>query len=241
MILTAVAFLAGVLTILTPCVFVVLPVILGTAVVRRGKSTPYVVVGSLILSVILFTVLLKATTLFGNIDERIWKYVTGAILLIFGLSLLRPQLFSWLRLPSRVGIKSNQYMGAYIEKKSFWGDVLVGASLGPVFSSCSPTYFLILATIFPLSFGEGLLYVSVYAFGLGFMLFIVALLGSEAVARLRVFSDVSGTFKKSIGVLFIILGILVITGLQTRIEGKLLEMNIVDISSIEYRLIKLLP
>jgi cytochrome c-type biogenesis protein len=238
---TAVAFLAGVLTILTPCIFVVLPIILGTAVVRRGKSTPYVVVGSLIISIVLFTVLLKTTTLFVHIDEQIWRYLTGVVLVLFGLTLIRPQFLSWVRLPPRVGRASNRSLGSGIEKKSFWGDVLVGASLGPVFSSCSPTYFLILATIFPLSFGEGLWYVSVYAFGLGLMLFFIALLGGEAVARLRFFSDVEGTFKRLVGGIFIVIGLLVVSGLSERIETKLLDMNFIDVSTLEYRLIKLLP
>jgi cytochrome c-type biogenesis protein len=239
--LTAVAFLAGVLTVLTPCVFVVLPVILGTAVVGRSRSTPYVVVGALIVSIILFTLVLKVTSLTVHTDERVWRYVTGAILSIFGLSLIFPNLFSWIRLPSRLGSMSNRSLGSGIERKTFWGDVLVGASLGPVFSSCSPTYFLILATIFPLSLMEGLWYVSVYVLGLGLMLFIIALLGREAVTRLRFFSDVHGTFKRVIGGVFFVIGLLVALGVSERIEVKLIEMNLIDVNALEYRLIKLLP
>ena len=51
---------------------------------------------------------------------------------------------------------------------------MIGAALGPVFSSCSPTYALIVATVLPQSFLSGLFYISVYVIGLALMLLLVA-------------------------------------------------------------------
>ncbi|USN58208.1 MAG: hypothetical protein H6767_08005 [Candidatus Peribacteria bacterium] len=42
------------------------------------------------------------------------------------------------------------------------GSILVGISLGPVFSSCSPTYAIILAVILPTSFLFGLVNLFAY-------------------------------------------------------------------------------
>ena len=238
MLLALVAFLAGVLTVLTPCVFVVLPVILGTSVVRNGRWTPYVVVISLTLSIVLFTILLKATTLLVSVPPVVWTYLSGSILMFFGLTLVFPRLTLRRTMRDHTG---GRLLGKGMHTKGLWGDVLVGAALGPVFSSCSPTYFIILATVFPLSFTLGLFYVSVYALGLALMLFLVALLGAYAVGRLRSLSNPDGVFKRTIGVLFIAIGILILTGMNARIEVYLLEVNALDVASFEYRLIDRIP
>jgi len=238
MTLLAVSFLAGVLTALTPCVFAVLPVILGTAVVRNGRWTPYIVVGSLTLSIILFTILLKATTLLMDVPSVVWTYLSGSILTFFGLTLVFPRL-SFISITG--GRTGERLLGKGMRTKGYWGDVLVGAALGPVFSSCSPTYFIILATVFPLSFTLGLFYVSAYALGLALMLFLIALLGAHAVRRLRLLSNPDGVFKRTVGVLFIIIGILIFTGMVTRIEAYLLEVNVFDIGLFEYKLIDRIP
>ena len=41
--------------------------------------------------------------------------------------------------------------------------IATGAALGPVFSTCSPTYSLLLATVFPVSFLSGIGYTLIYA------------------------------------------------------------------------------
>ena len=53
---------------------------------------------------------------------------------------------------------------------------MVGLSLGPVFSSCSPTYAIILAVILPASFLTGLLNLFAYVLGLSIALLVIALL-----------------------------------------------------------------
>ncbi len=53
--------------------------------------------------------------------------------------------------------------------------IATGAALGPVFSTCSPTYSLLLATVFPVSFVAGIGYTLIYAIGLSLMLTIIAI------------------------------------------------------------------
>lgn len=70
------SFLAGVLTILAPCVLPVLPVILAGSLSEKKSWYPSVVTFSLAISVVLFTVLLKVSTLFIGIPSDFWKYVS---------------------------------------------------------------------------------------------------------------------------------------------------------------------
>jgi len=63
MILLIVSFIAGVLTILAPCILPLLPVVLGGAVSDAGnRRRPFIIIIALSLSVFIFTLLLKGST-----------------------------------------------------------------------------------------------------------------------------------------------------------------------------------
>lgn len=232
MTLLVVSFIAGILTVLAPCILPLLPVVVGSSAAGRSRLTPYVVVGSLALSVFLFTYLLKVSTAFITVPQEFWTYLSGGILILFGLILFFPGL--WERLPgmAAVSASSNKLVGTGYQRKSFLGDVLIGAALGPVFSSCSPTYFVILASVLPASFALGTLYLFAYVLGLSIVLLLIALLGQRFADRLTRISDPHSYLKRGIGVLFIALGVLIATGYEKKIETALLD-NGFDITKVE--------
>ncbi len=223
-----IAVLAGALTILAPCILPLLPVIIGSSAQGRSKWTPYIVIGSLGASILVFTYLLKASTLLIDIPTAVWSYISGGILIGFGLVLALPKL--WNKVPgiSKLSVGSNKLVGSGHQKKSVWGDVLIGAALGPVFSSCSPTYFVILATVLPESFLVGTVYLLAYIAGLSAVLLLIALLGQKVMGRLLNLADDSGWFKKVIGVLFIAIGIAIMFGLDKVFETAILDSGLLD-------------
>jgi cytochrome c biogenesis protein CcdA len=225
--------MAGVLTVLAPCILPLLPVVVGSSATGRSKATPYIVVASLALSIILFTYVLKFSTALIMVPPELWSFLSGGILMLFGVTLVFPAL--WERLPglARLSAGSNKLVGSGYQKKSFWGDVLIGAALGPVFSSCSPTYFVILASVLPASFALGSLYLFSYTLGLSLVLLLVALLGQRFADRLTGLSDARGWFKKAIGVLFLVIGISIATGYEKRFEVWLLDSGFVDVVRFE--------
>lgn len=233
MTLLAVSFIAGVLTVLAPCILPLLPVVLGSSATGRSKATPYIVVGSLALSIILFTYALKFSTALIMIPQAFWTGLSGGILILFGLVLMFPGLWEHIPGVNRLSRDSNKLVGTGYQKKSFWGDVLIGAALGPVFSSCSPTYFVILASVLPASFALGTLYLFAYAAGLSSVLLLIALLGQRFADRLTNVANSRGWFKWCIGVLFILLGLLIVTGYEKRFEVWLLESGFVDVVKFE--------
>lgn len=219
----ALSFFSGVLTVLAPCILPLLPVIIGTSAGARSRFTPYIVIGSLAASIVVFTYLLKASTLLIEIPTTFWAYFSGSILLMIGLTFAFPAL--WERVPglNRVSQRGNAVIGSGYTKKSFWGDVTIGAALGPVFSSCSPTYFLILAAVLPASFLLGTVYLLVYVSGLAFVLLLIALLGQRFVSNIAWAANPHGWFKRSIGVMFLIVGVAIITGLDKQFEAYILD------------------
>ncbi|MFA6050709.1 MAG: cytochrome c biogenesis protein CcdA [Candidatus Paceibacterota bacterium] len=235
------SFVAGLLTVLAPCVLPLLPVIIGGAAVdARSRWKPYVITASLAVSVVVFTLLLKFATLFINIPQYVWWWVSGAILIFFGLITLFPD--TWEKVAAKGNLvimrRSNELLATGAKKESFWGDIIIGASLGPVFSSCSPTYFVILATVLPQSFAMGFVDLVAYAIGLSLALLAIALLGQRLVGKLAGVSDPHGWVKKTLGVIFILVGIFVISGFSTAIQTYFLNSSSFDITKFETKLLQ---
>ncbi len=236
-----ISFLAGMLTVLAPCILPLLPVVIGAGASGRSKATPYIVIASLGLSIMLFTFLLKVSTAFISIPPSFWTYLSGGILVGFGIILLFPSL--WERIPgmAKLSGKSNKLVGTGYQKKTIWGDMIIGAALGPVFSTCSPTYFVILATVLPASFLLGTVYLLAYVFGLSLILLLISLLGQKFADRLTKFSGARSGVKIVLGILFVIVGLLVMSGLDKKIQIKILDNGYFDVTKVEQKLLEKAP
>ncbi len=232
------AFLAGILTVLTPCVLPLLPVILGGSIATSDKARPYIVTGSLVVSITLFSILLKASTALIMVDPFVWKALSGCILILLGLAYVFPDL--WTGISIRLGFsrKSEEALTHAGEKGTRLGAVFTGAALGPVFASCSPTYAIIIATILPVSFVQGVGAILVYALGLAVIMLLVALLGRKLIAHLRFLADPHGWFRKILGILFILIGIAIMVGWDKYIEKSILDAGFFDATRIEQHLLK---
>lgn len=231
-----ISFIAGVLTVLAPCVLPLLPVIIGSSVSdTRSKLKPYIITLSLTVSVILFTLILKVATIFIDIPPTFWQYLSGGILIIFGLITLFPTHWEKLSIKFNLALsrKSNKILAEGVKKENFLGDIIIGASLGPVFSSCSPTYFVILATVLPQSFAKGLIDLIAYSIGLSLSLLLISKLGQKLVGRLEGVSNPEGWFKKTLGIIFLLVGLFVATGYDKVTQSYLIEKNIFDVTKIE--------
>lgn len=217
------SFVAGILTILAPCVLPLLPVIVGGAIGTRNKWHPFILTTSLAVSVILFTLLLKVSTLFINIPQEFWKAFSGGIILFFGLTWLFPRAWELISVKLNLLGRSQTGLMEAGRTESNWGAVLMGAALGPVFSSCSPTYFVILATVLPVSFVTGLVYLIAYAIGLALMLGLIAFFGRKITTKLGWAADPHGLFKKVLGIILVVVGLAVISGYDKKIESAILD------------------
>lgn len=237
MILFFISLLAGVLTVLAPCTISLLPVIVG-GTLSGGSNFKRVlrVTLSLGVSVILFTLVLKVSSLFINIPQSVWQNISGMIIFILGLLMVFPALWKKIPFLGKVSQSSNKLIAVGYQKQNFFGDILTGAALGPVFSSCSPTYFLILATVLPRSFSEGLVYLFAYTFGLCTALLIVTLAGQKLLEKFGVAADPQGMLKRGIGIIFLLLGIAIFVGYDRKLELAVAN-NIFDITKVERALL----
>src|SRR5260221_13936515 len=83
------AFIAGLVTILSPCILPILPLILSSA--TGGHRKPFGIVTGFIVSFTFFTLALTTIVKLTGIPSDTLRLVAVVIILIFGLSLLIPQ------------------------------------------------------------------------------------------------------------------------------------------------------
>jgi cytochrome c biogenesis protein CcdA/thiol-disulfide isomerase/thioredoxin len=231
-----ISLLAGILTVVSPCVLPLLPVIVGGSLAggtsfRRALTVTL----SLGASVFLFTLLLKASTLFINVPQAFWNWFSGLLVIAVGLVLFFPKLYDRLPLIAKLNAQSNKAMSAGFMRQSFWGDVLVGAALGPVFSSCSPTYFIVLASVLPVSLALGIVDIIAYVAGLCIALLFVSFVGQRMMLALGVVGNPEGWFKRILGIIFILVGLAIISGVDKVIEAPL--YSVFDETTLEQGLL----
>lgn len=237
MILFLISFIAGVLTVLAPCTITLLPVIVG-GTVSGGSSLrrAVVVTTSLGVSVIAFTFALKASTLFLTIPQEIWQGISGSLIVVLGVTMLFPTLWERIPVVGKIQQRSNLLIGSGYQKQNMVGDIIIGAALGPVFSSCSPTYFLILAEVLPRSIPEGAIYLLAYVIGLSGALLLIAVSGQRVLEKAGVASDPEGYIKRGVGVAFIVIGFAIFFGYDKKLELAVAD-HIFDVSKIELSLL----
>ncbi len=234
------SFIAWVLTILAPCVLPVLPVVLAGSVTEKKWWYPYLVTLSLAVSVVLFTVLLKASTFLIDIPSSFWKMLSWGILITLGFVYVFPHAWVWIAEKlgfgqSSISLDHAQDIGSPVLRA-----IATGWALGPVFSTCSPTYTLLLATVFPVSFAAGIGYTLVYALGLALMLTLIAIWGRSIIAKFRGMADERWWFKRILGIVFILIGLMIIAWLDKKVETWLLDRF--DVPSLEEGVLdKLIP
>lgn len=243
MALLILSFIAGVLTVAAPCILPLLPVIIGGSLVEAGRDKPQkqwlrplIIAISLAASIVVFTLLIKATTALLGVPQIVWQVLSGVVVLLLGINYLWPHGWEKLSASSGLFIRSNAALGKASQQKGFLGAILIGFALGPVFSSCSPTYSLIVATVLPASFIQGLFYLLAYAIGMSITLLLIAYLGQVFVAKLRWLANPNGWFRRLVGILFISVGVMVILGMDRKLQAYILERGWYDpIGNLEKR------
>lgn len=237
MILTALlSLLAGGLTVLAPCVLPFLPVIVGGSL-HGDRRRPYLVAAALVVSLVTFTILLKAVTLVAHVDPRVWSIASGALVIILGLVMLFPGVWAKVSTYTKLNTGSHRFLDrAKNNKSGTISAILTGFALGPVFSSCSPTYAWVIAVVLPVDPVTGIVYLVLYCIGVAAALLVISLAGRKLIRKLGWAVNPRGWFQRTIAILFIVVGVLVATGLDKKAETWALD-HFPTLSSIEEPLI----
>lgn len=123
----------------------------------------------------------------------------------------------------KISILSNKAVGAGYQKKNYLGDVIIGLSLGPVFTTCSPTYLFIIATILPVGFFLGFIYLLGFTLGLAISLLLIAYFGGQLVNKITSHMNTTGRIKQIFGILIVLVGLAILTGYDKKLETLILD------------------
>lgn len=238
MTLLIIAFLSGILTVLAPCVLPLLPIVMwASAEDGNNKKIPLVIIASLSISIILFSLLLKASTVLIGVPPSFWKAFSGGMIIALGIITIFPNLWKNITNKFKLSDNSNKLLNQSQGKKWMTKYIFMGFALGPVFSSCSPTYALILAIILPAWFLIGFFALLSYTLWLAVILFAIAIFWQKLVKKLKWASDPNGKFKKILWVVFIFVGIAIITGYDKKIEAAILDAWFLNTTTFEQSII----
>jgi cytochrome c-type biogenesis protein len=221
------AFAAGVLSILSPCVLPILPIVLGAAAsehrfgpaaLAAGLSVSFVVIG-----------LFAATIGYSiGLDLGVFRNVAAVLMIAVGAILLVPRLQTKLAVAGApVANWGSRYAGT-AQHAGLAGQLLVGLLLGAVWSPCvGPTLG---AAALLAAQGRDLpqVAVTIFAFGLGAALPLLALgmLSRQSLVRWReqLFSAGYGV-RMALGLVFVAIGALVLSGFDKAIETALVNAS----------------
>lgn len=218
------AFLAGSLSILSPCVLPLIPVVLGSAA-AKGRSGPWLLALGLVISFVAIGMFVSLVGYSIGLDGKFFRSLSAVMLLTIGLLLLVPHLQRQFALASGpVGNWMDQRYGG----GQSGGQFGIGLLLGAVWSPCvGPT--LGAASILAAqgrNLGQVALTMASFGLGVAMPLVVLGLMSRQMLMRWRGRILSSGVMVKSgLGALFVITGVLILSG-----QDKLLEATLVDLS-----------
>jgi cytochrome c biogenesis protein CcdA len=131
------AFFSGIVTILSPCILPVLPIVLSSSL-TGGKRRPLGIVTGFVISFTFFTLFLSAIVRATNISADSLRTIAVVLLIVFGASLFIPQFQLWMeKLFSKIASLFQPVNRSTTQQSSdFIGGIPIGASLGLIWAPC---------------------------------------------------------------------------------------------------------
>jgi cytochrome c-type biogenesis protein len=221
------AFLAGVLSILSPCVLPLLPIVLGAAA-SEHRLGPIALACGVTLSFLAIGLFI-ATIGFGlGIDDALFRLVAAVLMIVFGCILVVPPLQARLAAAGGpVGNWADQTFGGF-STSGISGQFGVGLLLGAVWSPCvGPT--LGAASVLAAQgkdLGAVTLTMLAFCLGAGLPLLLFGTMSRQLLLRWRGRMSTAGkSVKRLLGLFLVVIGLLIVTGIDKTVETRLVEAS----------------
>lgn len=215
------SFLAGVLSVLSPCVLPLVPILVGTAL-NTHRYGPYALALGLAVSFTAVGVFIATLGASIGVDQEVFRNIAAALLITFGIVLLSSALQEkFAGITAGIGGSGNNLLSK-VSTDSLSGQFLLGLLLGVVWSPCVGP--VLGATITLASQGTNLGHVTfvmaLFGLGAGLPLILLGLLSRQAMMRVRNKLFVAGKIgKRILGTILLLVGLLIITGFDKQFEA----------------------
>lgn len=202
------SFLAGISTILSPCILPILPAILSAGTVE-GKWRPLAITLGLIISFTFFTLALTAVVQATGISANALRYAAITLIALFGIVMMFPKL-SNLFAKSVAPIASlGQNIQSSSPKSGFAGGFIFGIALGLLWTPCAGP---ILAAITTLVATQSITWTTVlitiaYSIGAGIPMLMIAYGGAFIIQSSHFLSQHAERIRQFFGCLMVLTAI----------------------------------
>lgn len=220
MLLVGFAFIAGLVTVLSPCILPILPLVLSVSV-GEGKRRPWGVVVGFVASFVFFTLFLASLVKWFGISADVLRHVSVVMIGLFGMSLLIPK--------TQVILESLfSSLSKYIPKKQrqgFGGGVLLGISLGLIWTPCVGP---ILASVIALALtgtvsGIAVVITLAYATGTAIPMLLIMYGSKGLMAKMPVLRQNSAKIQKVFGIVMIGVAVAIFLGWDRQFQTWILD------------------
>lgn len=220
-----VAFMAGVLSTLSPCVLPLLPIIIGSSVAEH-KAGPFVVAAGMAVSFALIGTMLASFGAKIGLNQNSFRYVAALIMIFIGVVLVSKTLQERFAIASSGISGAGNNLLAKISINGLKGQFVIGLLLGLIWSPCvGPTLG---AAVTIASQGNNFIAVvimmAIFGLGAGLPIVILGLLSREAMLKAKIkLQGVGGIGKTILGIFLIGVSLAILSGQDKTAEEFLTD------------------
>jgi cytochrome c biogenesis protein CcdA/thiol-disulfide isomerase/thioredoxin len=214
LILMSFAFIAGIVTVLSPCILPILPVVLAGSV-DGGKARPLGVITGFIVSFTTFTLTLSTIVQALHINPDILRTAAASLIFIFGIILVIPFLKDrFMRFVSRLTARTTVSKSTGTAKRGFWSGVVLGTSLGLVWTPCvGPIMVSVITLALSNNITAGSVMITLsYSLGTSLPFFLIMQGGSAILTRFPFFLKHTMGIQRTFGALMVVTSLVLFTG-----------------------------
>lgn len=227
------AFVSGVITILSPCILPVLPIVLSGGV-GGGRARPFGVLVGFIVSFTVFTLALSAIVQALGIPVDTMRIVAVVLIVLFGLVMLVPFLRDRFEIiasriarrgskpgPGAAGASAAPPAGGWA---GFGSGIVVGLSLGLIWTPCvGPIMASVISLALTQHVDGGSVFITLaYTLGTSIPMLGVMLGGRALLNRVPAFTRNAARIQQGFGVLMIVVGVAIGLGWDRRFQAAVL-------------------
>ena len=223
-ILYGVAFISGLFTILAPCIWPLLPIVLADVTQSKSKRRPLGITVGVAISFAFFTLAISALESSLGFSPNILRKFAVVVLLVIGISMVVPALSR--RMEASISSLSGRFGGVGRNQRSdFSGGFITGLAIGVVWTPCSGPILASVATLAATNKVslQVVIVTLFYVAGVSIPLFGFAVGGQKLLAKSRRLSKHTGRIQIASGVIMIITAVGIYTNYDKTIEAKLLN------------------
>jgi len=221
------SFVAGVLSILSPCVLPLLPIVLGAAASEQ-KWGPAALAAGLSISFVAIGLFVATMGFSIGLDGDVFRSVAAAFMIAIGIVLMVPRLQTGLAVAGGPIANWADKRRSGLDSGGLGGQFAVGVLLGAVWSPCVGPTLGAASLLAAQGRDLGQVALTMFVFGLGAAVPLLALglVSREAMMRWRHRLAVAGHgLKAGFGAVLAAIGVFVITGLDKTVETALVEAS----------------